>query len=195
MAMGLQYLAPSPPWLLAVAGLSGTGKTTLAAALAPKLGPAPGALHLRSDLERKSLFGVEETERLPPHSYTREASAQVYAVLLAKARRALEAGHAVIVDAVYAAAEERSAVEAVAAALGLPFRGLWLSAAPQTMTTRVAARQGDASDATPDVVLQQLTWQTGALSPAWTPVDAAGRPEDVVLRAEAALGADIEAGA
>ena len=193
MAMALEYLAPPPPRLLAVAGLSGTGKTTLAAALAAKLGPAPGALHLRTDLERKSLFGVEETERLPPQSYTREASAQVYAVLLRKAKCALQAGHAVIADAVYAAAEERSAIEAVAAALGLPFRGVWLSAAPETMTARVAARQGDASDATPDVVRRQLAWETGTLSPAWIPVDAGGRPEDVVLRAEAALAARLDA--
>src|SRR5262245_27761529 len=55
----LAYLAPPEPQLIAVAGLSGTGKSTLARALAPRIGPVPGAVHLRSDLERKSLFGVD----------------------------------------------------------------------------------------------------------------------------------------
>ena len=111
----LGYLEPAPPRLVAVGGLSGTGKTTLAAALAPELGSAPGAVHLRSDLERKSLFGVEETDRLPAQSYTAEASAKVYAIVLRKARLALAAGHSVIADAVYSAPEERSAIEALAA--------------------------------------------------------------------------------
>jgi hypothetical protein len=66
----LGYLTPPAAELIAVGGLSGTGKTTLAAALAPGIGPAPGAVHLRSDLERKSLFGVKETVRLGPQTYS-----------------------------------------------------------------------------------------------------------------------------
>ena len=78
----LGYLEPAPPRLVAVGGLSGTGKTTLAAALAPELGLAPGAVHLRSDLERKTLFGVEETVRLPAQSYYARGSARGLRVLL-----------------------------------------------------------------------------------------------------------------
>jgi aminoglycoside phosphotransferase family enzyme/predicted kinase len=185
----LGYLQPAPPRLVAVGGLSGTGKTTLAAALAPELGPAPGAVHLRSDLERKSLFGVEETVRLPAQSYTHEASAQVYAILLRKARLALAAGHAVIVDAVYSAPEERAAIAAVATQLGVPFLGLWLTAASQTLVARVAARRNDASDATSEVVQRQLTQEIGALSPAWRVLGAGGSAEDVHGRAVSALAA------
>lgn len=185
----LGYLAPSPPRLVAVGGLSGTGKTTLAAALAPQLGSAPGAVHLRSDLERKSLFGVEETDRLPAHSYTPETSDRVYAILQRKARLALTSGHSIVVDAVYAMPEERSAIEALAAELGIPFQGLWMTAASEKMTARVTARHDDASDATPDVVLRQLTWDIGALSPAWMPLDAGGGTGDVLRRAEHALAA------
>ena len=183
----LEYLEPAPPRLVAVGGMSGTGKTTLAAALAPELGSAPGAVHLRSDLERKSLFGVEETVRLPTQSYTPEASAEVYAILLRKARLALAAGHSVIADAVYSTSEDRSAIEALAAELGVPFRGLWLTAALETLVARVDARRNDASDATPDVIRRQLTWQVGAPSSAWTLLDAGGSAEDLHGRAAAAL--------
>ena len=117
------YLAPCPPRLIAVGGLSGTGKSTLARELAPELGPAPGAVHLRSDLERKRLHGVEATVRLAPETYTQAASDRVYAVLYEKARDVLAAGHAVIVDAVFAEPEERARIEGVAAELGVPFPG------------------------------------------------------------------------
>ena len=54
---------------MAVGGLSGTGKSTLAAALANAIGRAPGAVHLRSDIERKRLCTVDEYERLPAEAY------------------------------------------------------------------------------------------------------------------------------
>ena len=105
------YLAPPVPQLVAVGGLSGTGKSTLASGLAPQIGPAPGAVHLRSDLERKSLFGVGETTRLGPEAYTPAAGEKVYAVLYSKMRHVLAAGHAGIVDAVFARPEERTEIE------------------------------------------------------------------------------------
>jgi aminoglycoside phosphotransferase family enzyme/predicted kinase len=183
----LGYLGPPPPRLVAVGGLSGTGKTTLAAALAPWLGAAPGALHLRSDLERKGLRGVGETDPLPAQSYTAETRARVYAILRAKARAALAAGHSVIADAVYSAPQERAAIEAVAADLGVPFRGLWLTALPLTLAHRVATRRHDASDATPDVVLLQLQQDVGALSSAWAGIDASGGSDETLQRARRAL--------
>jgi aminoglycoside phosphotransferase family enzyme/predicted kinase len=183
----LGYLAPAPPRLLAVAGLSGTGKTTLAARIAPQLGSAPGAVHLRSDLERKSLFGVGETERLPSNTYTIETSDRVYDILRRKAGLALAAGHAVIIDAVSARPHERSDIDTLARDLKVPFRGLWLTAAPEDLTARVDARRNDASDATSEVVRRQLAWQVGELSEAWIPLNAGGSPDDVLRLAEAAL--------
>jgi uncharacterized protein len=183
----LQYLAPQPPRLVAVGGLSGTGKTTLAAALTPDLGSAPGAVHVRSDLERKSLFGVAETERLPNESYTPQASADVYAIVLRKARLALAAGQSVIADAVWSAPQERAAIEALASELAVPFQGLWLAAPPQTLVARVEGRRNDASDATQDVVRAQLDRDIGSLSSAWTTLDAGGPAEDVLHRAVSAL--------
>ncbi len=107
-ALARAYLAPPPPLVIAVGGLSGTGKSTLAAHLAPLIGAAPGALHIRSDVERKRLFGVPETQRLDRQHYRIGTAQRVYSIVEDNARRALGAGHAVIVDAVFAKQEERS---------------------------------------------------------------------------------------
>ena len=88
-----RFIAPAPPVLVAVGGLSGTGKSVLARALAPTLAPPPGAVVLRSDVERKALFGKDELEPLPPEAYAPEVTARVYAAIIDKARRAVAAGH------------------------------------------------------------------------------------------------------
>lgn len=181
------YLAPPPPVLTAVGGLSGTGKSTIAAGLSHRLGAAPGAVHLRSDVERKRLFDVAETERLGPEHYGEQVSERVYGVLIDKAQRALAAGHSVVVDAVYAKLEERIAIEAAAGGLGVRFQGLWLEAPRDALMQRVGARQGDASDADRAVVEQQLTYDTGPIS--WRRVDTRGARADSLGNAEAALRA------
>ena len=189
LRLGLQYATPPPPRLIAVGGLSGAGKTTLAAALAARVDPAPGAVHLRSDLERKLLFGVEETVRLSADSYSEEIGQQVYAALRRKARLALEAGHAVVVDAVSSRPDERDALESLATELRVPFTGFWLRANPDTLIARVAARRKDASDATAEVVRQQLGFDAGPFSSTWSPIDANGSAEDALARALPSLGA------
>jgi len=183
----LTYLDPPAPKLVAIGGLSGTGKSTLAAKLAPGLDPRPGAVHLRSDLERKALFGQSETERLGPEGYTDAATARVYGALMEKAQRALSAGHGVIVDAVLAKPEERQRLEAVGTSAGVPFRGLWLTASSETLIERVAQRRNDASDATVDVVRMQLGYEVGPLSRTWTVIDAGRDLDATVAQAQAAL--------
>ena len=183
----IAYLTPCPCRLIAVGGLSGTGKSTLARELAAELGPAPGAVHLRSDLERKRLHGVEATVRLAPETYTQAASDRVYAVLYEKARDGLAAGHAVIVDAVFTKPEERVRIEGVAAELGVPFQGLWLTAPPEQLFDRVAARRDDASDATSEVVRRQLGWHLGAFAETWKEIDASGSAEAMLQNAREAV--------
>jgi aminoglycoside phosphotransferase family enzyme/predicted kinase len=173
----LNYLAPPPARLVAIGGLSGTGKTTLARALAPDLGRAPGALHLRSDVLRKHLAGADELERLPAEAYSRQASERVYATLGERAAVALAAGQAVIVDAVYARPEERKGLKEIARRAGVRFTGLWLEAAPAVMTERVTRRLGDASDATAAVVERQLEYDIGEVT--WRRLDA-GQPLDAL---------------
>ena len=93
--LACSLIDPPPPRVVAVGGLSGTGKSVLARALASYVPPAPGAVHLRSDVERKVLFGAAETERLPAEAYSAQAGARVYAALYDKARHILVAGHSV----------------------------------------------------------------------------------------------------
>jgi len=159
----LQFLQPSPPRLLAVGGLSGSGKTTLALKLAPGIGRSPGAVVVRSDVERKRQAGVPLEARMPDGSYTPEASARVYAAFMARAERVLRAGHAVVLDAVFARANERQAAEALAARLGVPFQGIWLDVSKEVARQRVAARKADASDATPAVVERQFGYDLGTI--------------------------------
>jgi predicted kinase len=183
--LALAYLDPPPARLVAVGGWSGTGKTTLARALAPDIGPAPGAIVIRSDVIRKTLAGVGETERLPAAAYTKDASAAVYTALEARAARVLAAGHGAIADAVFGMEEERSAIEAVARHAATRFDGLWLEVPLAVATARVAARRGDASDADAAVVERQHKNETGPI--AWPTVDASGSAETVAARASAML--------
>ncbi|WAC28445.1 AAA family ATPase [Ancylobacter sp. SL191] len=174
-------LAPRPARLVAVGGLSGTGKSTLAARLAPEIGPLPGAVHLRSDVERKRLAGVGELDRLPPEAYTQATTAAVYAVLRERARAVLAAGHGVIVDAVHQRDDERAAIEDIAREAGAAFTGLWLEASLDTLTARVEARRGDASDATAAIVTQQATRDCGSIG--WHRLSTAGGTDATLAEA------------
>ena len=183
-ALAGKLLAPPPPMLLAVGGLSGTGKSLLARALAAEILPEPGAVVLRSDVERKVLFGVAEADRLPETAYARDITTQVYALLVDKARRVIAAGHSAIVDAVFADERERAAIAQAAPADA--FHGLFMTADLTTRLARVGGRKGDASDADAAVARRQEQYNLGALQ--WTPVDASGSPEQTLRRTKAALG-------
>lgn len=182
-----ELLAPAPaPRLIAVGGLSGTGKSTLAAALAPLLGRAPGALHVRSDVIRKRQAGVAPEQRLPPEAYNDAANRAVYDGLYADAAAALAAGCSVVVDAVFARPDERRAIQKLANVARAHATGLWLTAPQEVLMSRVGARTGDASDATPAVVAAQLGYAIGAME--WVTVDASGCPEETLAEAGTALG-------
>ena len=166
-----QFLVLDPPRLIAIGGLSGTGKSTLASAIAPEIGPAPGSLHLRSDVERKHLYDVPDTTRLPSDAYRPEISAKVYDRLSKLAETALRAGRAVIVDATHQRSKEREAIAGIAARAGVPFIGLWLEASTDTLQQRVRDRRGDASDATAETIAAQARETIGDLA-TWHRLDA-----------------------
>lgn len=183
LVAAVNFVRPPAPRLLAIGGLSGTGKSTLARELAPEIGAAPGAVVLRSDLIRKSLFGVSPTTPLGAEAYTASVTGQVYRTLAARAAEVMRAGHSAIVDAVHGTASERAAVAAAARAAGVEFTGLWLEAPLEVLTGRVEARQADASDATADVVRRQAD-EIGEAD-GWERVDASGSVAAVRRRAEA----------
>jgi uncharacterized protein len=185
LRMALDLLAPAPPALVAIGGLSGTGKSTLAARLAPSLGVAPGALVLRSDVIRKALHGVPSRTRLGADAYGADASARVYRTLRAYAADALAHGSAVIVDAVWARAADRQALAEIAGRAGVPLIGLWLDAPAAALAARVAARKGGASDATRVVLERQLEDHPGSTD--WIPIDASGTADATEASARRAL--------
>lgn len=186
------FLAPADLRLVAVGGLSGSGKSTLSGRIAPAIGRPPGAVHLRSDVIRKQLAGVAETTHLPPESYTRAASATVYAALRDLSARTLAAGQSVVADAVHARPEERAAIAAVADRAGAAFSGLWLHAPVDVLAARVDGRTGDASDATASVVRQQAAYAIGDI--AWIPVDTGGTAEASMRATLEALGLSVTGG-
>jgi uncharacterized protein len=149
---------PPRPFLLVVGGLSGSGKTTLSQVLLEQF----GALRLRSDLERKRLFGLAPLTRAPAELYQAEASARTYARLAELSAAMLAAGHVVIVDAACLRRAQRDSLRATAMHAGVPFGLLWLQADSATLYARVAARAragNDASDADAVVLTQQLAQQ------------------------------------
>lgn len=181
------FLTPSEPLLVGIGGLSGSGKSVLAARLAPSIGRAPGAVHLRSDIERKRLAGVGELERLPPPAYARDMTERVFASLRAMAGTALAAGQSVIVDAVHRTAAERAALADVARQAGVRFVGVWLDAPLDVLVARVEARAGDASDATAAVVRDQAAVSPGDID--WRRLDASRALDTVLADALGACGA------
>lgn len=158
------------PSLIAIGGLSGTGKSTLGRALAPALGRAPGAVHLRTDEIRKRQAAVSFDTRLPPSAYSAERSVQVYTAMEDMARAALKAGQAVIADAVFARHEERAAIRTIAQEAHVPFVGLWLEAPSGALEARLSRRTGDASDADVGVLKKQQTFDLGNID--WHRLDA-----------------------
>ena len=170
LSYAVSALTPSQACLIAIGGLSGTGKSTQARALAPRVGPTPGAVHIRSDQERKNLAKVSETQRLPSTAYTEATSQQVYAAIIDKAELVLRAGYSAVLDATFLDVSTRMQAEELACRCSVPFYGYWLTASDGALRARVAARYGDASDATVEVVNAQLSKDAGPIS--WHRVDA-----------------------
>lgn len=183
LKLAQSMLEPAVPRLIAVGGLSGTGKTTIARALAPKIGGAFGGIHVRSDLERKRLAGVDPLETLPASAYGPQANEKTYHAMRARAEACLKAGQTVIVDAVFSKDTQRHMMEASALKSDCAFMGIWLEASLEDRLSRVAQRQNDASDADVAVVLQQGPVSKDALK--WAVVSTKGTFEETLARVEA----------
>jgi aminoglycoside phosphotransferase family enzyme/predicted kinase len=144
---------PAPPALVLSTGLSGSGKSTVALELVQSL----GAVRVRSDVERKRLYGLAATDRPadPAQLYHPQATVRTYERLAQIARVALEGGVSVVVDAVFNRRSEREALREVARACGATFAVLECRAPDRVLAQRVTSRRAagrDASDADAAVV-------------------------------------------
>ncbi|MGD9657566.1 MAG: AAA family ATPase [Methylocystis sp.] len=170
-------LVPAQGAVVAIGGLSGSGKSSVAAALAPLVGCPPGARVVNSDRIRKRLFGVPATARLPQEAYASAVSEKVYGDMFEEAARIAALGWPVIADAVFDRPEDREAIAAAARRARAPFFGVWLDLDLAQRAARVDTRVNDVSDATREVLKAQMEKATGAIE--WLRVDASKDTETI----------------
>jgi aminoglycoside phosphotransferase family enzyme/predicted kinase len=188
--MAQALLRPSGPSLIAIGGLSGSGKSNLAMALAYAVGDAPGAVVLRSDEIRKRLCGVAPLDRLGADGYSAGTSERVYRQLIESATAIVRSGQSVIVDAVFAHALDRRRIQRVADETSSAFLGLWLDAPLPVLIERATARTNDPSDADADVIRAQWSQSAGTIE--WRHLDASRSTERVLESALGLLNADAD---
>ncbi len=173
-----------PRALILTHGVSGSGKSHVAAALCEHL----GAIRLRSDVERKRLFGKwgpaseeprqrmrQEAQASHPRQgfrseqnlptlagdmYDSKVTEKVYQeVLTDLATTVVEAGFPVIVDATFLSHDLRRRFQELSHRLGVPFVILEFEIAPEVARSRIVLRQQagkDPSDASLAILEQQL---------------------------------------
>jgi hypothetical protein len=187
----MALLAPATGAVIAIGGLSGSGKSSVAAALAASIGSPPGARVINSDRMRKRLFGVAPTARLPQEAYASAVSAQVYGEMFDVAARTAARGWPVIVDAVFDRPEDRKAIRAAAEGARAPFFGVWLDLDLDQRAARVDARVNDVSDATRDVLEAQMEKPSGEIE--WIKIDASKDTAIIAAEIENALKSSSQA--
>ena len=162
--LAARYTRPSRPRLWITHGLSGSGKTSHT----QRLVEATGAIRLRSDVERKRLFGLAPLERSTGRSgldlYAPDITQRTYAHLAHQAARIIEAGCTALVDATFLKRAQRDALRRLAAQLGVPFTILAFHADAETLRRRVAQRSTQGADAS-EADLAVLHEQFAALEP------------------------------
>lgn len=160
LALAEGYGSPQPPRLIITRGLSGSGKSYIAERLAALI----GAIHLRSDVERKRLHHLQPLARshsgLESGLYDRETTTLTYRHLLSMARTVIDGGHAVIVDATFIDAGQRARFSALATELACEYSVVDVEAPKALLLQRLRTRAvgaSDPSEATAAVVEQQLS--------------------------------------
>lgn len=127
-------------------GLPGSGKSFVAQAVIETV----GAIGLRSDVERKRLFGLGALEssrgRVEGGIYDRQTTRRTYSRLLQTARVALSAGWPVVVDAAFLLQAERDEFAGLATSLAVPFSIFECQAELPLLRVRLAQRQADGAD-------------------------------------------------
>lgn len=170
LTLATQLLAPSPVGaVVLVGGVVGTGKTTLAEALAERLDARGGAAVLSSDRVRKQGAAPSAAPAdVDRGAYTQEARSRVYRELLARARRVVGAGRTAILDATWSRRTDRGLASALAAELGASCLFVEARCAEACARERLARRQASGtslSDAGPafyDVSRERFeAWRAG----------------------------------
>jgi predicted kinase len=152
------YSAIPNPYLLATTGLSASGKSCVSGSMAAEL----GLIRLRSDVERKRLFGLGPLDQSKSPTgeklYTEEANQRTYERLAELAGALLTSGLPVIVDSACLKQSEREMMADVAESRGMPFALLHCEAPLESRKEWARNRSGDASEATEEFLEEQEAW-------------------------------------
>jgi aminoglycoside phosphotransferase family enzyme/adenylate kinase family enzyme len=158
--LACRYTQSTAPKLIISHGLSGSGKTTLSQLLLEQT----DTIRLRSDVERKQIFGMKDTARdksgINKGIYTEEASQQTYECLLQIAGGVLNSGYSVIIDAAFLKEDQRQKFFKYARKFNIPFLILHSKVNMDIQRQRLRIRQQqnrDASDANNGILNQQIT--------------------------------------
>jgi len=158
LALAERLCQPGAPLLIVMTGLSGAGKSTVAQALAERI----GGVRIRSDVERKRLYGLAPEAQSDGSIYTAEATTHTYARMAEAARAVTTAGVPAIVDAAFLRHAERQQFRALAGALGVRHALVVCDAPLDVLRKRVAARAAlgaDPSEAGVAVLERQIGWR------------------------------------
>jgi aminoglycoside phosphotransferase family enzyme len=182
-------ITSAPPRLLLLChGLSGSGKSHHSGGLLAPL----AAIRLRSDVERKRLFGLWGDATEPPRRgdlYAPAVTEELFAERLpAAAAAVLAAGFNAIVDATFLRQQDRERMAAVAAAAGVPLLILDFQVPLAVLRQRIRQRQRQGEDPS-DAYLAVLERQRCSLEP----LTAQERPRALVVGAAAAPAATARA--
>ncbi len=150
------FIKDKPVMLIITHGFSGSGKSTWASLLAEKI----GAIQIRSDVERKRLFGYSaqaSTESdIGSGVYSNDASSKTYKRLAELAGSILNSGYSAIIDATFLKAEQRQLFGQLAIAKKVKFTIIDFQVPVEILCKRIEQRRNDPSEATIDVHKQQL---------------------------------------
>jgi predicted kinase len=161
LRLAQHLLAPGPALVVVMSGLSGSGKSVVAQSLAEHL----GGVCVRSDVERKRLFGLPATVRAPEAVtwlYDESATRRTYGRLHDVVRICADAGVPLVVDAASLRRQERRALRELATSLHARFRLVVCEVPLPLLRRRLAERSAhgtDPSDADAAVLEQQLHWR------------------------------------
>lgn len=180
--LALKLIDPANCHVICVGGFSGTGKSTLAAGLAPVL----GAIHLRTDVVRRHVFGLAEGQSAPKEIYSDQNINLVYDEVLKRARHAAAAGFPVVIDAVFGDRQQREDAEGIVKAFEkdrqkIAFTGIWCEVPREVAIERIRKRSAtrqDPSEATEAVLDLQLARGAGEM--AWRRLDSSAEPSKVL---------------
>jgi aminoglycoside phosphotransferase family enzyme/gluconate kinase len=156
LQLASSYTQQQTPKLIITHGMSASGKSTLTQPLLETM----GAIRIRSDVERKRLFGIDPAadskSGIDAGIYSTEAGTKTYAKLRELAGVVLDAGFTVIIDAAFLKNEQRQPFQQLACEKQVPFIILQFTAPAEILRQRIKARAHDVSEADLAVLEHQL---------------------------------------